>query len=400
MNVIKTLRVLIVIVLMLPSFALANRQVLVNNIATLDAALREPQTGDTIILTPGRYDMDGNNYSYLFGNQLKNVTIRSQDPANPAIIDGNNIGRVILFRSPQGLTVKDLIIENMTEGGLNIDDNDDNGEIPKPWKPASGIKLQNIIVRNIGAAGGNIDGIKLSGLDEFQLENVQVINWGDGGSAIDMVGCHNGTIINSLFQNSRKNILTTGVVTKGGSYNITIHNNQFELPTGYGLAVKLGGSTSPGLFRFLKGEAGYEASDITVEDNTLLGGRSAFSYVNSKNGVVQRNVIYKPSHWVIRILNEAEVSGITATRSGKFLNNTVIFDKQLKTVVNIGRKTEAKSFIFKQNHWYNTDFPQQSKPDLPSQESHGVYGEKPDINPSLLTPTKNIIDLKESSEIF
>ena len=142
MNVIKTLRVLIVIVLMLPSFALANRQVLVNNIATLDAALREPQTGDTIILTPGRYDMDGNNYNYLFGNQLKNVTIRSQDPANPAIIDGNNIGRVILFRSPQGLTVKDLIIENMTEGGLNIDDNDDNGEIPKPWKPASGIKLQ------------------------------------------------------------------------------------------------------------------------------------------------------------------------------------------------------------------------------------------------------------------
>ena len=105
MNVIKTLRVLIVIVLMLPSFALANRQVLVNNIATLDAALREPQTGDTIILTPGRYDMDGNNYNYLFGNQLKNVTIRSQDPANPAIIDGNNIGRVILFRSPQGLTV-------------------------------------------------------------------------------------------------------------------------------------------------------------------------------------------------------------------------------------------------------------------------------------------------------
>jgi len=367
--------------------AIADRKVSVSDIAGLDAALREPQTGDTIILASGRYELDGNEYKYLFGNNLKNVTIRSQDPANPAIIDGNGLGRVVLFRSPQGLTLEDLVIQNMTEGGLNIDDNDDNGEIPKPWRPARKIVLRNLIVRNIGVNGGNIDGIKLSGVRDFHITNVQVTNWGDGGSAIDMVGCHEGIIEASQFRNSHKNILTTGLVTKGGSKNITIRNNRFELPRGYGGAVKLGGSTSPGLFRFARGESKYEASNITVENNVVLGGRSTFSYVNIEAGLVQRNIIYKPSDWVIRILNEAEVGGLTFTRKGKFLNNIIVFDKQLKTAVNIGEKTEADSFIFKGNRWYNVDYPKKSKPQLPSSEVNGMYGKNPNIEPNVLIPS-------------
>ena len=385
----KAFQIIFLVISVLSVPAIADRKVSVSDIAGLDAALREPQTGDTIILASGRYELDGNEYKYLFGNNLKNVTIRSQDPANPAIIDGNGLGRVVLFRSPQGLILENFIIENMTEGGLNIDDNDDNGEIPKPWRPASKIVLRNLIVRNIGVNGGNIDGIKLSGLRDFHIDNVQVTHWGDGGSAIDMVGCHEGTIEASQFSNTHKNILTTGLVTKGGSKNITIRNNRFELPKGYGGAVKLGGSTSPGLFRFARGESGYEASNITVEDNVILGGRSTFSYVNIEAGLVQRNIIYKPSDWVIRILNEAEVSGLTVTRKGKFLNNTIIFDKQLKTAVNIGEKTEADSFIFTGNHWYNVDYPKKSKPQLPSIEVNGVYGKDPDIKPNLLIPSKD-----------
>lgn len=381
-------KTLIIVILIFPSLVLASRKVLVSDIAALDAALREPQAGDTIILAPGRYTMDPGEHNYLFGNHLKNVTIRSQDPANPAIIDGHHLGRVILFRAPQGLSLENLIIENMTEGGLNIDDNNDNGEIPKPWVPAQKVSLKNLIIRHIGASGGNIDGVKLSGLSHFQIENVHIINWGDGGSAIDMVGCHHGSIKHSVFRTSHKNILTTGVVAKGGSQNIMIQNNRFELPKGFGRAVKLGGSTSPGLFRFAEGESGYEASNITVKDNILLGGRSAFSFVNIDAGRVQGNIIYKPANWIIRILNEAEVDGLTPPRSGQFLNNIVIFDKQLKTAVNIGDNTEAGSFIFKRNHWYNTDTPRQSKPVLPSQESLGIYGEKPRVNPDSLIPTQ------------
>jgi len=384
----KASQIIFLVISVLSVPAIADRKVSVSDIAGLDAALREPQTGDTIILASGRYELDGNEYKYLFGNNLRNVTIRSQDPTNPAIIDGNGLGRVVLFRSPQGLILENLVIQNMTEGGLNIDDNDDNGEIPKPWKPASKIVLRNLIVRNVGANGGNIDGIKLSGLRDFHIDNVQVSNWGDGGSAIDMVGCHEGIIEASQFRSTYKNILTTGLVTKGGSKNITIRNNRFELPKGYGGAVKLGGSTSPGLFRFARGESGYEASNITVEDNVVLGGRSTFSYVNIEAGLVQRNIIYKPSDWVIRILNEAEVDDLTFARKGKFLNNIIVFDKQLKTAVNIGEKTEADSFIFKGNHWYNVDYPNKSKPLLPSIEVNGVYGKNPNIEPNVLIPSK------------
>ena len=169
----KASQIIFLVISVLSVPAIADRKVSVSDIAGLDAALREPQTGDTIILASGRYELDGNEYKYLFGNNLRNVTIRSQDPTNPAIIDGNGLGRVVLFRSPQGLILENLVIQNMTEGGLNIDDNDDNGEIPKPWKPASKIVLRNLIVRNVGANGGNIDGIKLSGLRDFHIDNVQ-----------------------------------------------------------------------------------------------------------------------------------------------------------------------------------------------------------------------------------
>jgi hypothetical protein len=391
MIVSKIVQFSILVMLALSALAAAAREVSVSDIATLDAALREPQPGDTIILAPGRYEMDGAEYNYLFGNNLKNVTIRSQNPDDPAIIDGNGIGRVILLRSPEKLTLENLIIENMTEGGLNIDDNDDTGEISKPWKPASQVTLRNLIVRYIGTNGGNIDGIKLSGLSDFHIDNVQIIDWGDGGSAIDMVGCHKGVIEASLFRNTQQNILTTGIVTKGGSKNITIRKNRFELPKGFGRAVKLGGSTSAGFFRFADGDSGYEASKITVEDNTVLGGRSAFSYVNIEGGLVQRNIIYQPADWVIRILDEAEVSGLTATRKGRFLDNTIVFDKQLKTAVNIGERTQAGSFIFQGNHWYNPDNPSKSKPQLPSPEIGGVYGNDPGIDIGLYTPTQEKI---------
>lgn len=366
-----------------------------HNILDLNNALGEARPGDTIILKSGVYKLD-TEINSLFASGLENVVIRGENPANPATIDGNGVGKVFLLRRPKNLTIENLIIQNMTEGGLNIDDADiDTGEPPEDWRPslAHGITLRNITIRDIGVDSGNIDGLKLSGLNEFHIDKLQVINWGDGGSAIDMVGCHNGIIENSLFHSDHQNVLTTGIVHKGGSETITVKNSRFELPKGFGSAVKLGGSTSDGLFRFKAGDSGYEAKDIVVENNIVIHGKSAFSFVNIDGGRAENNTIYHPSDWVLRILNEAAGEGNNfPTRNGQFLGNTVIFDNGLEEAVNIdgNNPTEPETFLFAHNQWFNSDDASASTPALPSPETEGLYGVDPQFDPS--KPTAGVPD--------
>ena len=103
-----------------------------HNILDLNNALGDAAAGDTIILKPGVYRLD-NEISSLFAAELEDVVIRGEDPANPAVIDGNGIGKVFLLRRPKNLTLENLVIQNMTEGGLNIDDADiDTANLQSP----------------------------------------------------------------------------------------------------------------------------------------------------------------------------------------------------------------------------------------------------------------------------
>ena len=189
----------------------------VSTTAQLSAALAAAATGDQIILQPGVYG--GGHYRA----NLQQVTIRSADPANPAIIEGGSNG--IQLSDASHVTISDLVFRNQVDNGLNIDD---GGTFDTP---AVNLILRNITVRDIVTAG-NHDGIKLSGVNDFLIENVQVLNWGTGGSAVDMVGCHRGLIQNSNFIHTNSANAGTTLQPKGGSKDITFRANRIELPRG------------------------------------------------------------------------------------------------------------------------------------------------------------------------
>lgn len=363
------------------------RDVPVTTLLGLTQALEYVEEHDVIVLAPGVYDLGGD---HLSRRDLKNVTIRGEnDPTKkqggPSIITG---ARTILFQSPNNFVLENLIIENGVQGGLNIDDNDNTGEIPNPWVPARAITLRNLIVRNIGTGGGNVDGIKLSGLEDFHIDNVRILNWGDGGSAIDMVGCHKGSIENTFIKSEDNSPFTTGIVMKGGSHAIDVKDNRIELSNGR--ALKIGGSTDGFLFRPpLNHAPAWEASDITVEFNTLIGGRSTVSYVNSDNGRVFNNVIYEPGAQVIKIISEIYGNDpitskiIQPPRNGKFIDNTVIATIASGSIVDTDAASEngAGTFQFANNQWYNRGTPGDSTPALPTVETGGVYGVDPHWDP-------------------
>ena len=246
-------------------------------------ALSATEPGDRILLRPGVYR--GGHYR----SGLTDVSILAADPHDPPVFRGG--ANAIQLSNAHRVTIEYLILEQQTGNGINIDD---GGSFDSP----AADHAANLVVRDIVGVG-NRDGIKLSGVTGFVIDQVQVLDWGDGGSAVDMVGSHHGIIQNSLFHHGNISDLGSGLRPKGGSKGITIRANRIELPNGKGRAIQAGGSTGPEFFRFIDGDAAYEASSVVAEGNVLLGGSSPFSYVNIDGGVFHHNYSERPFDWVV-----------------------------------------------------------------------------------------------------
>ena len=334
----------------------------VSNAEELSAALEAAGEGDAIVLEPGTYKGE------LYRENLRKVTIRSAHPANPGVIAGGSYG--LHLTDPMEVTLANLVFQGQAENGINIDD------AGSYETPARDINLINITVKDIGE-GGNHDAIKMAGVDGFLIDGARIENWGDEGSAIDFVGGRNGLVQNSLLIHSALTVGGSGIRPKGGSKSIVIRANRIELPVETGRAIQAGGSTDAEFFRFAEGDKDYEADDITIEGNVVVGGGAAFSWVNIDGGIVHHNLVQGPAPWVLRILNENEGSAIVATKNGVFADNEVAFETggAFNRAVNIGDGVEAETFIFARNRWLNTADRTASRPELPAQESDGVYGE-------------------------
>jgi hypothetical protein len=359
------IRCAICLILALPGAARAQAMVRVQNRDEFARALAGAKPGTTISLAPGTY-RGSLAHAGLRGTKKLPIVIAGGDPKNPPVIEGGGGG--IQLSSPQHVELRDLVIHKATGNGLNIDD---GGSIDMP---AENIVLRNVIVRDIGPRG-NTDGIKLSGVKRFRVESCRVERWGSGGSAIDMVGCHEGVITGCTFAEATGDG-ANGVQAKGGSSRITIQRCRFE--NAGGRAVNIGGST--GLPYFRPRDAKFEAQDITVEDCTFLGGQSAIAFVGVDGALVQHNTIYRPKRWAIRILQESTDARFVPCRNGRFTNNVVAFQAdELRQLVNIGPSTSPETFEFAGNQWHCLDRPENTRRlvQLPAEDKQGTHGIAP-----------------------
>jgi hypothetical protein len=329
----------------------------------LARALRDAKAGSIITLSPGIY-RGGISAQGLKGTDAKPIVVRSADSDKPATIQGGASG--IHLAEVAYLVLENLVFENATANGLNIDDGGVNGA-------SHHVTLRNLQIRNVGS-NGNHDGIKLSGLDDFRVTACEVERWGTGGSGIDMVGCHRGLIESSSFRHWGDELAANGVQTKGGSSQIEVRGCRFEHAGSR--AINLGGSTDEAYFRPI--DAKSEASDITVTGCTIIGSMAAVAFVGVDGAVVRGNTIYRPKRWVMRILQENQSPRFTLSARGRFVENVIVFrSDELATAVNIGPHTDAKTFMFEGNQWFCTDRPDRSRLNLPVEETRGRYGEDP-----------------------
>ena len=334
--------------------------------AELQQAMRNAKAGDVMRVAAGSY-RGGVFAEAISGTAESPIVIEAADEKNPPIFDGGANG--IQLSRCSYVTFRNLHFRGQTGNGLNIDD---GGKFDTP---AIGITLERLHVSDVGPRG-NHDGIKLSGLKDFRVIGCTVEGW--GGSAIDMVGCHDGVIEDCTFRGKEGFEQATGPQMKGGSSAIVIRRCDF-LSAG-GRAINVGGSTGAAYFR--PRDANYEAKDIVVQDCRFVGSDAPVAFVGVDGAAFQHNTIYRPRKWVLRILQESQEPRFVRCRGVNFERNLIVFrSDEVNTHVNIGASGNpaADTFKFAENWWFCEDAPKRSKPDLPTPETSGVYGEDPSI---------------------
>jgi hypothetical protein len=330
----------------------------------LQQAIRQARPGAQILIAPGTY-RGGLSLGGLRGEKGRPIVLAALDAKRPPVFEGGT--SCFHLTDPRYVQMRDLVLRKATGNGLNIDDGGSYNS------PAEYVELHNLRIYDIGPSG-NRDGIKLSGVDNFVIQGCTVERWGSGGSAIDMVGCHDGRIVGCTFRH-RGVDSGSGIQTKGGSRAIAIQRCRFEQAGSR--AINIGGST--GLDYFRPNPSNYEAKDILVEDCTIIGSMAPFAFVGVDGAVVRHNTVYRPTRWVARILQETRGSRFVPCRNGRFTKNLIAFrSDELRTTVNVGAGTAPTTFTFAENHWYCIDDPQRSsRLALPVKESGGRYGQDP-----------------------
>ncbi len=336
----------------------------VSNTSDLHTALNSAAPGDTILLAPGTYT-GGLHIDNRSGAPGGPITVAAADPANPPVFAGGSTA--LQLSDCNYLTLRDLRVTSFTLNGINIDD---AGSFDSP---AHHVTFENLLIERIGPTG-NHDALKLSGLDHFTIRNCTFRGW--GGSAIDMVGCHDGTIETSTFEGIPGHEQATGIQIKGGSRAILIRWNFFS---GAGQrAINLGGST--GLPYFRPADADAEADAVEVYGNRFAGSQSPVAFVTARGGHVHHNTFYLPEKWALRILQETTDPRFIPCQGGLFEHNLILFDARVQTFVNVGPGTLPETFTFRDNAWF--DLAGSRAPSLPSPETGGVYN----VNPELRDP--------------
>ncbi|QEH34959.1 hypothetical protein OJF2_35040 [Aquisphaera giovannonii] len=329
----------------------------------LQDALDHARPGETIRVAPGEY-RGSFAARGLRGEPGRPILLKASDPDRRPVFRGGETG--LHLSRVAHVELDGLVFAGATGNGINIDD---GGVLEEP---SHHVLVRNAIVRDVGPTG-NRDGIKLSGVDEFRVEGCTVERWGDGGSAIDMVGCHRGEILGCTFRHG-DGAGDSGVQAKGGSRGILIRACRFEHAGRR--AINIGGST--GLAFFRPRPEGFEARDVTVEDCTFVGSMAPIAFVGADGAVVRHNTIYRPGRWAFRILQETRAPGFVPCRRGQVLDNLIAYrSEEMAAAINVGDATEPGSFTLARNAWYCLDAPGRSRPRLPIPETDGTYGIAP-----------------------
>jgi hypothetical protein len=323
------------------------------------AALRAAEPGTLVLLASGQH-RGGLFLEDLHGTRAAPIRLVGEEGA---VLDADGAGNVLHLSRCSHVVVESLVLTGASANGLNVDDGGAGGA------PSHHLVLRDLVVHGIGR-GGNCDGIKLSGVDDFHVEGC-VLSRIDAGDAVDMVGCHRGALLGNRVHDTPGG----GFQMKGGSSDVLVHGTWFEEVAGR--AVNAGGST--GLAFFRPQDATFEAARLAIESNVFVrcgaGHGCAIAFASCDDVRFVHNTVVAPRTWILRILQDQTHERFAPCRGGLVANNLFVFERaSLRAAVNVGAGTAPETFTFTANLWFARDDPAAS-----GQPVHD--GLRPDTHP-------------------
>ncbi len=334
-----------------------------NPYKTLSETCRHASPGDTVVARGGVYPQEQKyiGYSYVFRGTPENRIVVMGDPGdiaagNKAIFDadvgdGHHASAVSMtacYASPPRadydlayIKILNLVFRNGHTMGLNIDD----GGTWSREHPAHHIEIEGCEFYDCDPTHTQGSGLKLAGVDTFTVWDCTFKRCGHNG--IDMVGCHEGKIINCVFMD---NLAVDGddglgVQCKGGSRNIVIERNLFKDLYLYG--VSLGQASGLDFFRPPPGEydgdgqiIDYEAKNCNAYRNIFINVGYPIVFSRSRNCKAYQNTIYVP------INNADRARGVGGTAFVVFFRHDPFPDLIGSVPVTHVRNAEVKNNIF------------------------------------------------------
>lgn len=351
--------------------------------ATLQRATQQLAPGTAVRLLPGTY-AGGVLLGGLSGSPGAPIWIGGAPGQAKPVLQGGNTG--IQLSRVRYLVLHDLVVTGAALNGVNVDD---GGDVNDP-EATRYVSLERLEIRDVGS-GGNNDGLKLSGLDDYFVLDctVERIN---AGSGIDHVGCHAGLIARCRLVDTGSN----GIQLKGGTRDVEIRWCTFVDPGQRGLNI--GGSTGDPYFRppLSTSVPNVEASRIRVVGNVIQGGVTAFAFVGATDCVVSNNTVIDPQTWLFRVLQERTSGGgyvFTETRDCRVQNTLFYYSSQsLRVHVNVGPNTQPATYVLSNNLYFAHDASAQAAPSLPAPSQGDVVGD-----PELVAPASGDYSLGPNS---
>ena len=392
----------------------AGAGIVVDSDEMLRKVFRTPLAPGTIVrIAPGRY-RGYHSLTKQVGMRDAPIVVTALDPARPPVFaDSPTAGLQVI--NCGHVTLQHLRFENHRDIGLHV-------VFEGPRRPdfdtlsaSHHITIEDVSILGTGAGDfGNHDGLKIGATDHFLVRRVTIRGWGSGGgSAVDVVGSQYGVIEDSTFEFRNRPWPGTdiGVDLKGGSREIVLRRNLFD--NAGREAIEIGQDTGITFFRNPPGTRladgtvmDYEAKNIEVHGNVIVGGIFPIMWMKSTQSYVHHNTIVMPvasvpgvdaasaaDRSILKITTAAN-AGLARANHGRFERNLIVYaysglqrwSNPFVRYRDDGHPSLA-TFTFAHNAWFQLDVASQGRhvPDtvgrlgLPQTETDPVYQVDPEL---------------------
>jgi hypothetical protein len=228
--------------------------------------------------------------------------------------------------------------------------------------------MRNLYVHHVGDSP-----VKTATADYYWMFDCEVSHGQQGlrgSGSIDNVGSHHATVAYNYLHHS----IGIGIVFKGGSSEVDIHNNLIVEP---GVtAVSMGQSTGYQYFlpalTTLREEDRFEAHDIRTFSNIIIGGDCSFYMTSCRDCYFVNNTAVNPTVHLFRHFNMTVETGASysipladpakyrLSNGGASLNNTIannIFYYDGDQTIRIQPRTNPETLFLHNNLFYHAKAP-------------------------------------------